>query len=233
MRAGRGTLWDSGQVASGDSSASRTPARGRPARRRGDRLGGPGMGSGRRRFGLERAGALPHGPRGVAGALDPRDPDGDLGASLPRRRTGRRIASSRRPLPVPAARVRRREHDPACDALRHRARARRAAAQRRVAWATRCWRPAGRTSRTRVEYAAYDVTPLVREGGERPRRHPRRRLVRRIRRLRRQGRPARTTGATRAAVRAARRSTRTAHGEIVASDGRGAPRRGRSSTPTC
>ena len=45
--------------------------------------------------------------------------------------------------------------------------------------ATRCSRPAGPTTAKRIEYAAHDVTALLRDGDERARRDPRRRLVRR------------------------------------------------------
>src|SRR4051812_22461772 len=54
---------------------ARHPVRGPPAAGgRRDRLGGAGVGPGRRGVRLERTGALPDGPRGVAGALDPPRP---------------------------------------------------------------------------------------------------------------------------------------------------------------
>ena len=62
----------------------------------------------------------------------------------------------------------------------------------------------------RIQYQTYDVTPLLAEGPERPRRRPRRRLVRRILRVRSQaqGRPLRRAPA---ASRAARCRVRGRH----------------------
>ena len=110
-------------------------------------------------------------------------------------------------VPVPAARVRRSTRGGAArDAVRDRARRGRARSSTARASATPCSRPAGRTTATRIEYAAHDVTELLRDGRERARRDRRRRLVRRLRRLRPApaGQPLRPRA--RAAVRAAPRA---------------------------
>ena len=156
-------LWDSGRVESANSVDIAYAGRPLPAAAR-VRVGGPGLGRGRRGVGVERAGAVPDRARGLVGAVDRPRPD-------PRPGDGR-AEQRRRPGPAAA-------HVAGCPYLR-RSFELAGGLRRATLYATArgvvdlelngtrvgdsVLAPGWTDYRKRIEYAAHDVTSLVRDG---------------------------------------------------------------------